>query len=212
LTYGTLTDQDGNIYKTIKIGSQIWMAENLRTTKYRNGNLVTNIKDNGKWRTTTDGAYCNYNNTYDLDTIATFGRLYNWYAVSDNRSIAPEGWHIPTDAEWTILITNLSDGNDAAGDTIVGAYLKEAGDAHWRSNSELGNPIADNRSGFTALPCGWHAGDGFGQTWAGTTFWSSTEYSDTQVWIRSLISGFSFVLRGNYGYKSLGFPIRCVKD
>lgn len=207
LTYGALTDQDGNVYKTITIGTQTWMAENLRTTKYRNGEKIPNVKDNDVWRELTTGAYCNYKNTSNIDTIATFGCLYNYFSIIDSRNVAPEGWHVPSDSEWTILITYLAGGDSAKGDTVAGAFLKEAGEIHWRFN-----PIADNRSGFTALPFGWRAGNGFGVDWAGANFWSSTEYSDTQTWIRHIFGGNSFVFRQNFGFKNLGFSIRCVKD
>src|SRR5664280_1230387 len=105
-TYGTMTDQDGNEYKTITIGTQTWMAENLRTTKYRDGTVIPNISY-GAWDTHFTGAYCTYNNTNDAVSIATHGRLYNWNAVTDSRNIAPAGWHVPTDAEWTTLTLSL---------------------------------------------------------------------------------------------------------
>jgi hypothetical protein len=95
---GTMSDYDGNIYRTIKIGTQWWMAENLRVTRYRNGNAVPKITDNSAWTTLTSGAYCTYNS--DETKAAIFGRLYNWYAVSDARGLAPAGWHVPSDAEW----------------------------------------------------------------------------------------------------------------
>ena len=90
-TYGTMTDQDGNIYKTITIGTQTWMAENLRTTKYRDGSAIPQVTADAEWIDLKTGAYCNYNNTLADDTIATFGRLYNWFAVADIRNLAPNG-------------------------------------------------------------------------------------------------------------------------
>ena len=103
LTYGTMFDIDGNSYRTITIGDQIWMAENLRTTKYRNGDNMPNINSNSEWVALTSGGYSNYDNETDLDKLATNGSLYNWFAVSDNRNIAPEGWHVATYDEWTEL-------------------------------------------------------------------------------------------------------------
>ena len=142
-TYGTVTDIDGNVYKTIVIGNQTWMAENLRVTHYQNGDTIPNVTDNTTWKDLSTDAYCNYNNTTDLDTIATYGRLYNWYAVNDTRGLAPKGWHVPDINDWLILIDYLG------GDTIASKHLKEAGDLHWVRFNE-----ADNSSGFTALPGG----------------------------------------------------------
>jgi uncharacterized protein (TIGR02145 family) len=158
-TYGTVTDIDGNIYKTIKIGNQTWMAENLRTTHYQNGDPIPNIKaitDPSEWGSQTSGAYCSYKNTSDLDSIATFGLLYNGYAIMDPRNIAPAGWHVPTDAEWDTLINYVAAGDamtDSLGVTpIVGGRLKETGTLHWVY------PTADNSSGFTALPIAYRNG------------------------------------------------------
>ena len=124
LTYGTMTDQDGNVYKTIHINGQTWMAENLRTTKYRNGDPISKISNNTAWASLTTGAYCNYNNTENIDTIATFGRLYNWYAISDPRNLAPKGWHVATNTEWKTLTLLLG------GENLAGYKFKEIGRAH----------------------------------------------------------------------------------
>lgn len=210
LTYGTMTDQEGNIYKTITIGTQVWMAENLRTTKYRNGDNIPQVKSNDTWKNLTTGAYCNYNNTKNLDTIATFGRLYNYYAVTDGRNIAPEGWHVPTDSDWNVLISYLGDGSLERGDSIAGAYLKEAGDLHWAVYSDA-NPIVDNRSGFTAIPAGWRALDGFGQP-RDAVFWIYPKIANT-VWLHQLIGGFPIVMKLEYPNTiNLGLSIRCVKN
>src|SRR5664280_2706679 len=166
LTYGTMTDQDGNIYKTITIGTQTWMAENLRTTKYRDSTEIPNVTDNTAWDALTTGAYCNYNNTTSADTIATYGRLYNWYAATDSRNIAPAGWHVPTDAEWTTLTTYLG------GESVAGGKMKETGITHWISP----NTGATNESGFSALPSGmrnWYDGL-YIYLVVSTNFWSTT--------------------------------------
>ena len=107
IIYGTMTDQDGNVYKTITIGTQTWMAENLRTTKYRDGSNIPLVTSHASWLTLTTGAYCNYNNTTNCDTISSYGRLYNWFVTSDSRNIAPVGWHVPSEAEWQTLINYL---------------------------------------------------------------------------------------------------------
>jgi uncharacterized protein (TIGR02145 family) len=149
LIYGTMTDQDGNTYKTIQIGTQTWMAENLRTTKYVNGDSISIITDEDIWGFLDIGVCCNYNNTSNVDTIATHGRFYNWYAVNDSRRIAPIGWHVPTNADWSVLTNYLG------GDTAAGS-LKEAGTIHWLAPNKGGT----NFSGFTALP-----GGGFSQNY-----------------------------------------------
>ena len=200
-TYGTVTDIDGNIYKTIKIGDQVWMAENLRTTHYRNGDAIPNVTEDSIWGSQETGAYCNYNNTEDLDTIATYGRLYNWYAVNDSRGLAPKGWHVPDINDWLILIDNLG------GDTIASKHLKEAGDFHWvRYN------VADNSSGFTALPGGWRYLSektikiSFYGAW-----WVSTEYNSSSAAFLDLFVYDTKVWKG-FNYKQNGYSVRCIKD
>ena len=150
---GTVTDIDGNTYQTVKIGDQWWMAENLKVTCYRNGDAIPNITDGTTWASLSTGAYCEYNN--DINNVATYGRLYNWYAVTDSRNIAPAGWHVPSDAEWKQLEMYLGMSQseaDATGwrGTDEGGKLKEVGTMHWNSP----NTGATNESGFTALPGG----------------------------------------------------------
>jgi uncharacterized protein (TIGR02145 family) len=207
-SYGTVTDQDGNVYKTITIGTQTWMAENLRTTKYRNGRSISEVTDNTEWLNTTEGAYCNYHNSSSTDTIATFGRLYNWYAVNDNRNIAPAGWHIPSDEEWTTLITYIG------GAATAGEKLKETGISHW-----FQNPYASNESGFTALPAGFrHTAEGKFVGLGLITFWWSSTEADTSWHDNPLWASYRYVQylekdsgRGNW-LKEHGFSVRCVKD
>lgn len=201
VTYGTLTDQDGNEYKTIKIGTQTWMAENLRTTKYRNGENIQKATNSSVWSSISSGGYCNFNNTEDYDTISTYGRLYNWYAVNDSRKIAPSGWHIPSDAEWTIMINYLG------GELIAGGRLKMKESLIWMNL----DPNITNESGFTAIRAGsreWYTG----RYDYACGFWSSTQ-ADDQVssWYRYLEIGYNGVMRYNPN-KSYGFSIRCVKN
>jgi len=201
-TYGTVTDVDRNKYKTIVIGTQTWMAENLRTTRYQNGDEIPNITDNTQWTNLTIGAYCNYNNTSNLDTIATFGRLYNWYAVGDSRNIAPKGWRVPSIADWSTLIEYLG------GDTIASNKMKEVGNVHWEDPFE-----SDNSSGFTALPGGSrYLSEGFDDDIGYySVWWTSSEYNAT-------LSGFLylFYLSSNVNtginYKVNGYSIRCIKE
>ena len=207
-SYGTVTDREGNIYKTITIGTQTWMAENLRTTIYRNGKSIPEVTDNATWITITEGAYCSYHNSRNADTILTFGRLYNWYAVSDSQNIAPEGWHVPSDEEWATLISFLG------GDSNAGEKLKETGILHW-----FQNPYSTNESGFTALPAGYRyvaAGEFVGLGLI-SFWWSSTEadtaWYDNPLWARYRYVGYLDPAcgRGNW-IKQLGFSVRCIKD
>jgi uncharacterized protein (TIGR02145 family) len=203
LTYGTMTDQDSNVYKTITIGTQTWMAENLRTTKYRDGSSILNITDNRVWTYLTTGAYCNYNNTKSADTIATYGRLYDWYAATDSRNIAPTGWHVPTVAEWTTLTTYLG------GDSVAGGKIKETGTTHWATP----NIAATNESGFTALPSGtryYKDGSFFGLGGIGV-IWSSAANTPSTVYLRDLYNEFADF----YPYLTVmveGSSLRLIKD
>ncbi len=199
VTASTVTDIDGNIYQTVTIGTQVWMAENLRVTHYRNGDPIPSVTDNSVWASLATGAYCEYNN--DPANVAIYGRIYNWYAVNDSRNMAPEGWHIPTDADWQVLSDYLG------GDAIAGGKMKEAGTAHWLEP----NTGATNESGFTALPGGWRSPYYYYMgSWA--FFWSSTEANSNHAWLRDLHYNTTELFRGEYGEKSDGFSIRCVRD
>ncbi len=200
-TYGTVTDIDGNIYKTIKIGDQVWMAENLRTTHYRNGDAIPNVTEDSIWGSQETGAYCNYNNTEDLDTIATYGRLYNWYAVNDSRGLAPKGWHIPTITDWDRLIDYLG------GDTIASNKLKEVGDLHWADSFE-----STNSSGFTALPGGWrYLSENTVQMRFYGAWWAMPGYNATSAPFLCLFFFDSKVWKG-INFKVNGYSVRCIKD
>ena len=202
----TVTDVDGNVYKTVTIGTQTWMAENLKVTKYTNGDPIPNITDGNKWRQqVNDGAYCWYNN--DISNKDTYGALYNWYAVDQqrpDRRLAPVGWHVASKEEWQILIDYLG-GND-----IAGGKLKETGLGHWT----LLNEGATNESGFTAIPGGIRfigIGTKFTDLGLVSWWWTSTDYS--------LFKSF-YVLTSNGVAKASiseinpcnGFAVRCIKD
>jgi len=203
------TDIDGNMYNTITIGTQTWMAENLKTTKYNDGTLIPNVTDNTAWAGLSTGAYCDYDNTPSNST--TYGRLYNWYAVDNNAStkdasngsknICPAGWHVPTDTEWTTLTTYLG------GLDVAGGKLKETGTTHWNTP----NTDATNSSGFTALPGGYRFGNTF--TYIGTTgyWWSLTEDGTGTVWTRYIYFSGSSVYRVGSS-KAGGFSVRCIRD
>ncbi len=202
LTYGIMTDQDGNAYKTIKIGTQTWMAENLRVTKYRNGDPIPNVTDSATWITLTTGAYCNYENTTNMDKICTSGRLYNWFTVADNRNIALTGWHVPTDAEWITLITFLGD------KFVAGGKMKEIGTTHWLSP----NTGATNESGFSASPAGDRGDNGrFVNLGEGVSYWSITQSSASNAW-SCYIGFFSEYCFSGSPPNATGFAVRLLKD
>jgi uncharacterized protein (TIGR02145 family) len=201
---------DNYAYKTVQIGDQVWMAENLKVTHFRIGDAIPSLTDNTKWINFTTGAYCNYEN--NVDNVATYGRLYNWYAVNDYRNIAPEGWHVPSDEEWKQLEMYLGMSQIEANKlglrgTNEGGKLKEVGTAHWQEPNEG----ATNESGFTALPGGctgyWGGHGGMGEmAW----FWCSTE-SDSTAWSRNLYHDYVKVSR-THTVKQHCYSVRCIKD
>jgi uncharacterized protein (TIGR02145 family) len=196
----TVTDIDCNVYQTVKIGEQVWMAENLKVTHYRNGDPIPNVTDNTEWAGLSTGAYCEYNN--DINNVAIYGRLYNWYAVDDSRNIAPAGWHVPNNTEWQILVDYLGGG------AVAGGKMKEAGTTHWQNP----NTGATNESGFSALPGGYRRNDS-PYLYLGhfALFWSSTESFGGGAWSRNLDYQYSDIGYNNPN-KRHGFSIRCVKD
>jgi len=208
---GTVTDIDGNVYQTVTIGDQVWMLENLKVTHYRNGDPIPNVTVGWVWEGLSTGAYCEYDN--DIINVATYGRLYNWFAVDDSRSIAPEGWHVPTDEEWKQLEMFLgmsqseADDNGARG-TDEGGKLKEVGTTFWDSP----NTGATNESGFSALPGGYRLSVGiFSNMGEAADMWSTTESSSGSALYRYLSSNGSGIYTFSY-YKPAGFSVRCVKD
>lgn len=197
---GTVTDIDGNVYHTISIGSQVWMAENLNVTRYRNGDSISLASDNSNWNNPFTlpgaGAYCYYNN--DPGQGIVYGALYNFMAA--NGQIAPEGWHVPTESEWKILAHN-------------NGLQKEAGTTHWKAP----NVEATNDNGFSARPGGSRNFVGtFDFIRKSAYFWSSTSVSDFYGFASG---GYYILLSYDVGYYSdggidqkYGFSIRCVKD
>lgn len=198
----SLKDINGNVYKTVTIGTQVWMKENLKTTRYNDGTLIPLVSDNDAWPVLTAPAYCLYNN--DTANKDVYGALYNWHAVGTGK-LCPEGWHVPADSEWITLKGFLEE--DGFGEE-TGNKLKEAGTSHWKSpNSE-----ADNESGFTALPGGYRSYNGsFSYFGIYGYWWSSTEYMETTVYIWNLRYKFSYVYK-YIGEKTNGFSVRCMKD
>jgi uncharacterized protein (TIGR02145 family) len=203
----TVTDIDGNIYHTITIGTQTWMVENLKTTNYSNGDLIgTTSPDTLNISNESTPKYqWVYNN--DKNNLATYGRLYTWYAIADSRNVCPKGWHVTTNNEWTTLANFLG------GDSVAGDKLKEIGTTHWISP----NSDATNEYGFTAVPSGsrWpksNVNKIYAQMGEYTHFWTATEsVKDTScAWRRRISQGHN--LHRGWAQKKIGWPVRCIKD
>jgi uncharacterized protein (TIGR02145 family) len=204
-TYGILTDQEGNLYKTIVIGNQEWMAENLKTSIYRNGDAIANVTLGNQWAGLTTGAWCYYNNDSQYD--CPYGKLYNWYAVADPRKVCPTGWHVPTDAEWSILINHLDPNADGGNNNnVAGGKLKSTGLQYWISP----NTNATNASGFSSLPAGGYIG-AFFNIGLDSNCWSSSEYDTNFAWSYRLLFLYGYADRNN-GTKQAGFSVRCLRD
>ena len=202
LIYGTVSDTDGNVYKTIQIGSQTWMAENLKTTKYRNSDLIGTTFPASLDITSQSSPKYQWAYSGNENNVATYGRLYTWYAANDNRQICPEGWRLPSDAEWQTLTTYLG------GESIAGGKLKETGTNHWQSP----NTGAANTSGFTALPSGNRTLNGtFENAGIKGLWWSSTETSLYNAWSRNMLFNYNYAQGYFYDSKANGFSVRCVK-
>ena len=196
----TVTDIDGNVYHTIKIGTQTWTVENLKVKHYRNGDSIPNVTVDMQWEYLITGAYSIYDN--DSNNLATYGRLYNWYAVNDSRGLAPAGWHIPTKTEWETLRNFLG------GDVVAGGKMKETDTIHW-----LGpNTGATNETGFKGLPGGLRF-EGGGCMWIRYEcyFWSSTEQNTNLGYYSCLKYNNTNLPITSYG-KNCGYSVRCIKN
>ena len=198
----TVTDIDGNVYHTITIGTQVWLAENLKTTKFNDGSSIPLLTKNAVRTDLTTPEYWWYNNdsaAYDNP----YGKLYNWYAVNDGRDLCPTGWHVPTDAEWTTLTDYLG------GLSVAGGKLKETGFIHW-SNGNVG---ATNESGFTALPGGDRDINGsFNRIGLNGRWWSSSMYGSTgKAWYREMGGNHAGVIQANSSPDD-GYSVRCIGD
>lgn len=197
----TVTDIDGNIYNTVTIGSQVWMKENLKVTKYKDGTAISNITDNTQWTNLTTGAYCYYDNNSGFNN--TYGKLYNWYATNDSRGLAPAGWHIPSESEWITLMNFLG------GQSVCGGALKAT--SLWNSP----NTGATNSSGFTAVAAGFRFDDTgtftFSSVGSGSYFWSTKQISSTTARGYTLNYNYTWLANTDVS-KPRGFSIRCIKD
>jgi uncharacterized protein (TIGR02145 family) len=213
VTGPNVTDVDGNVYQSVTNCNQTWTKQNLNVSKYSDGTPIPQVTSTIQWNSLTTGAWCYYENNTANGTI--YGKLYNWYAVAGiydaaslnnpslRKKLAPQGWHVPTDSEWTIFIDCLG------GDSVAGYKIKSTGTTLWPQPNN-----GTNESGFTGLPSGILAAgnvigfDGIGDC---AYWWSSTEYNANISWQRHVISGNGGVVRVTSN-KKCGFSVRCIKD
>ncbi len=193
----TVTDIDDNIYNTVKIGTQVWMAENLKTTRFNHGDNIPLVTDKTEWSLLSTPAFCWYNN--EETHKETYGALYNWFAAKTG-FLCPEGWHVPTDAEWAVLTDYLG--------AMAGGRMKETGTAHWNAP----NTDATNESGFTALPGSLRDYDGiFSGLRSYAHWWSSTGHNSIYAYSRAVNYLQNTVWRQT-PYRQRGCSVRCVRD
>lgn len=184
----------------IIIGTQVWTNQNLTVSRYRNGDIIPQVTDYKKWVGLSTGAWCWYNN--DSATYWPYGKLYNWYAVNDPRGLAPIGWHIPSDVEWSAMVNFLG------GASVAGGALKEAGTIHWNSP----NTGATNSTGFTGLPGGYRYASGpFNFNGVDGYWWTSTSRNTSSAWYHNLYYTDATVYRFT-SPKNYGFSVRVIKN
>ena len=198
----TVTDVDGNVYPTVIIGTQTWTKTNLNVSHYRNGDVIPQVTDPTAWANLTTGAWCYYNN--DPANGAIYGKLYNWYAANDSRGLAPIGYHIPTDAEWTTLTDYLG------GLNVAGGKMKENGINHWKTP----NTGATNESNFTGRPGGYRNANGtINKIGEISGWWSlsvSSQSNNYCYWY--VINYTSKIAIRNAADIKVGSSVRCLKD
>jgi len=204
-----VSDYEGNEYRVVKIGTQVWMADNLKTTKYNDGEVIPIVKDNIVWNALTSPAYCWYNNNEAVYKPA-YGALYNKYAAYSDK-LCPTGWHVSSLAEWTVLTNYLNLGEEK---NVAGSKMKEAGSTHWQSPNE-----ATNESGFAALPSGirefWPDGTSFRGIYTEGHWWNSTVPSDiynSSEWVQLQYNMANFNIFSGVNTENAGMSIRCIKD
>jgi uncharacterized protein (TIGR02145 family) len=217
--YATVSDIDGNVYPLRKIGSQIWMTENLRTTHYNNGDTISYLTNATDWANYNAEAYCNVNNCSLDDSIKIYGRLYNWFAVNQGK-LCPAGWHVPTVDEWSSLIYYLSsNGYNYDGSTSNSNVAKSlASPLYWSTSQTIGAPgnsdypQVQNITRFSAIPVGlrWDKGQ-FNDFSISALWWSSTELNQTDAWFRLISKDYPSVT-GMNNNKTYGLSVRCLKD
>jgi uncharacterized protein (TIGR02145 family) len=196
----SIKDIEGNVYQTVRIGTQVWTMENLKTTKYNDGSSIPFVPDDGEWQNLSTPGFSWYDND-SINYKNTLGALYNWNAINTGK-LAPVGWHVATDADWIALTTFLG------GDSIAGGKLKEKGTDHWATP----NKGATNASGFTGLPAGYREPGGeFMEIDQSGNWWSSSSSTTDNAYFRGIGYNRTNITRSVYN-KRYGFSVRCVKN
>ncbi|HEX2976017.1 MAG TPA: fibrobacter succinogenes major paralogous domain-containing protein [Bacteroidales bacterium] len=200
VTGQAIRDVDGNYYSSVGIGSQIWLAENLKTTRFNDGTLIPLVTDEKKWKEMRSPAYCWLENNESNKNI--YGALYNWYAVKTNK-LCPKGWHVPSAGEWDMMVAQLG------GEKIAGEKLKEEGNEHWKGSFST----STNEYGFTALPGGMRFESGnfpvFSKSYG--VWWTTSSYSTYYAWNRGMYFSNGNIYRGHDNVRN-GYSVRCIKD
>ena len=202
----TVTDIDGNVYATIKIGKQVWTVENLRTTKLNDGTPIPLVTVGTDWNDLKTPGYCYYNNVINADHLKQYGALYNWYAVN-TKMLAPKGWHVPSEAEWQIMIDFLG-GNEVAGGKMKAKGTIENKNGLWSQP----NTAATNESGFSAYPNGGRFYVDYGNIDYLAYFWTSSKIDKDYSWGFNLHFKTSEIYPDQYAFKYNGYSVRCVRD
>lgn len=201
-TLGIITDVDGNSYEVVEIGNQTWMAENLKTSKYRNGDPIPLVDNEEEWfLIDSSGAFCYYND--DQNNNLVYGKLYNWHALADVRGICPEGFTVPDNEDWSTLVAY------AGGPETAGSGLKHKGFEYW----QIPNAGATNATGFTALPGGYRVGNGFFSKGKFANFWSATEHPENDgigVYFLTVSYDNTYAYMATM-FKRAGHSVRCIK-
>lgn len=206
LPAGPMTDTDGNTYATVTIGTQVWMAENLRVSRYRDGSLIENVTDATTWASLITGGWINYQNNVANDLI--YGKLYNWYAVSDPRGLCPQGWHVPNNPEWWDLVTFLG-GENVAGGKLKTTGTIEEGTGLWYAP----NAGASNATGFSALPSGWRNSVGSSFDLGRKCYLWSASPSNTENALAREMDYYSGAYLDLVARPRIsGFCVRCLRD
>lgn len=200
VSYGEMTDQEGNVYRTVMIGAKEWMAENLNTASYNNGNPILTGLSAANWQASSVGAWNYFNG--DAANECPQGKMYNWYAVNDTRKLCPTGWHVPNESDWSALEFALG------GQIVAGKKMKVTGTTYWFG----GNANATNESGFSALGSGLYYFYGsFEGLTQGVNFWSATSFDASSAWVRSISFDADNLALSIYP-KNSGYHVRCVRD
>ena len=197
----TVADSDGNVYKTVTIGTQVWMAENLRTTKFNDGTSIPLVTVAASWGALSTAGYCWYNN--DASNKSTYGALYNWFTVATTK-LCPTGWHLPSDSEWGTMTTYLG------GELAANLKIRESGVSHWPSPN-----TSTNSTGFSAVPGGCRDANGvFVDMIYYNYLWTNTEYLNIPGFAmnRQIACENNCAQRATAYSKKSGFSVRCIKD